>query len=358
MADVWYGWMKKCTCAVVKTYISMHLVFFFARNHGVYREDPWGTWIFMAAILMKSVDQVVVLSGSMEPGLQRGDILFLGCTACACYVAMVPPPLGSRMVKGIHFYRDTASRFSTWINLRQTVTWKDLESASSWFCPPPESNAFARQVSYSLFRAAIISVTTGFLQQAFAKCPSALSRDGPVCLFGLWETLDIILIHVDSGSNRVISLFSRSRAERSWRVAEYRKLIASSSAWPLYSGTVSNSLLNPGIVCHGPRESLTLFLCSFAARTSRSFIEWWTYMKRQYTAQIVGVPGACRTFSNTDFCSETVHICLYRGCNNYSDLIRRQPRCWREQQTGLFPHESWEVQQSGWKACYAHKRWQ
>ena len=28
------------------------------------------------------------------------------------YVAMVPPPLGSRMVKGIHFDRDTASRFS------------------------------------------------------------------------------------------------------------------------------------------------------------------------------------------------------------------------------------------------------
>ena len=34
------------------------------------------------------MDQVVVLSGSMEPGLQRGDILLLGCTACACYVAI------------------------------------------------------------------------------------------------------------------------------------------------------------------------------------------------------------------------------------------------------------------------------
>lgn len=27
-------------------------------------------------------------------------------------------------------------------------------------------------------------------------------------------------------------------------------------------------------------------------------------MKRQSTAQIVGVPGACRTFLNTDFCSD------------------------------------------------------
>ena len=342
--------------AVVKTYISMHLLFF-SQETMVYREAVEFSW------LQFSWNQWTRLLCSVVAWNQgyREEIF---CFSVALLVLATLPWYLQRLGQGWSrefILTETASRFSTWINLRQTVAWKDLESASSWFCPPPESNAFARQVSYSLFRAAIISVTTGFLQQAFAKCPSALSRDGPVCLFGLWETLDIILIHVDSGSNRVISLFSRSRAERSWRVAEYRKLIASSSAWPLYSGTVSNSLLNllnPGIVCHVPRESLTPFLCSFAARTSRSFIEWWTYMKRQYTAQIVGVPGACRTFVNTDFCSETVYICLYRGCNNYSDLIRRQLRCWREQQTGLFPHESWEVQQSGWKACYAHKRWQ
>ena len=200
---------------------------------------------------MKSVDQVVVLSGSMEPGLQRGDILLLGCTACACYAAMGPPPLGSRMVKGIHFDRDTASRCSIRINLHRPATWNDLESASSWFFPSPESNAFARQVSYSLFRAAITSVYKWFSPANFSKVSFCTFTD----MFVLWacgksvpgifpgRRSDQRRFRFKPGDIVVFQIEGRAQLA-SCRVLQADGFLFS----PSYSGsqTDSNSPVNPG----------------------------------------------------------------------------------------------------------------